>query len=100
MAGKRNVRTWITVDLNSLQPEVLEAYEKLQRANDAQKAARKNFERAFSDAADLSNTHRFVFSYQAGGFSVATEPFKRKRATSKPVHFDQLKADIKKKDLK
>jgi hypothetical protein len=78
-----------------LQPKAGEAYEKLQRANDAQKVARKNFERAFSDTAELPGTHRFVFSYQAGGFSVVREPFKRKRAKSEPVHFDKLKADIK-----
>lgn len=95
MARSRNVREWTAVAPSSLQPEPLEAYEELQRANDAQKAARKNFERAFSDTADVSSTHRVLFSYQAGGFSVAVEAFKRKRARSKPVHFDKLKADIK-----
>lgn len=94
MARSRNARTWTTIDPKTLQPDAREAYEKLQQANDAQKAARKNLERAVSDTAELPSTHRFVFSYQTGYLSVAIESFKRKQAKSKPVHFDKLKADI------
>jgi len=94
MARNRNVRTWKTIDPNTLQGDASKAYEKLQQANAAQKEARKHLERAVSDSVDLPSTHRLVFSYQASHFSVAIEPFKRKRATSKPVHFDKLKAEI------
>lgn len=82
---------WISVDTDSLPTSVKSKYAALQKAQEALKNAREDFEGSFVQAArkaeHIGNTDSFAFGYRFGRLAIAkvdTTAETKKSSTAKP----------------
>jgi hypothetical protein len=80
MAKERIAAEWQTIDIDTLNPDLAEAYRSYKAAYAEMKRIREGFERMMADHVPLPAGQRLVFGYNFGKLSIAAVADDRKPA--------------------
>lgn len=83
MAVAKQDANWVNVDIETLTPDIRDAYENYKLAYKTMKAARSVFEDTMMANAELAQRQRMIFGYNFGKLSVAIVEDDRKAAKPK-----------------